>query len=305
MTRFAKMSLSVVATVAIVATSLVLAQQSSTKEVQPTPALWHYDATNNRHWDANHGHWHDGLPPAGLGQSQICAITSEPEEAVTLAKTIGATVTGQNFCLGCALKKEFGAGAQCSIFGHKHSLRVIKATANGKELPDMQGWVLHYLQTQKSQDLIHKHHGENLSVTGTIYPAERVLEVTSFKVVAAPGVKAKKNTWHTSLPKALAEAQQRKTLILVNAYAEWCGWCKKLEKDTLSNPEVQARMQEFTLLKIDTDKQPQLARRFGVRGLPTTLILNPKGEVVLSQSGYMPPESYLKLLAKAVKQQVK
>lgn len=28
-----------------------------------TPAPWHYDAANNRHWHPGHGHWHDGQPP--------------------------------------------------------------------------------------------------------------------------------------------------------------------------------------------------------------------------------------------------
>lgn len=29
----------------------------------PTPRPWHYDAANDRHWYAPHGHWHDGPPP--------------------------------------------------------------------------------------------------------------------------------------------------------------------------------------------------------------------------------------------------
>jgi hypothetical protein len=28
-----------------------------------TPADWHYDEANNRHWHPDHGHWHDGPPP--------------------------------------------------------------------------------------------------------------------------------------------------------------------------------------------------------------------------------------------------
>ena len=105
----------------------------------------------------------------------------EHEGEVALGRTIEATVTGSNFCLGCSLKKDLGAGAQCSIYGHKHSLKVTKAVAAGKELPEMNGWVLHYLETDKSQDLINKHHGENLTVTGRIYPNERVLEVASIE----------------------------------------------------------------------------------------------------------------------------
>lgn len=105
--------------------------------------------------------------------------------------------------------------------------------------------------------------------------------------------------WHHSLADAITEAQRRNTLILVDAYADWCIWCKKLDEDTLSNPRVHAQMKEFTLLKVNTDEQVDLARRFGVTGLPTTVILNAEGEVVLSQSGYLPPESYLELLAEA------
>lgn len=31
-----------------------------------TPEPYEYDAVNNRHWHAGHGHWHDGPPPIGL-----------------------------------------------------------------------------------------------------------------------------------------------------------------------------------------------------------------------------------------------
>ena len=29
-----------------------------------TPRPWEYDLVLNRHWDPEHGHWHDGPPPA-------------------------------------------------------------------------------------------------------------------------------------------------------------------------------------------------------------------------------------------------
>jgi thioredoxin-related protein len=239
--------------------------------------------------------------PSGAGSPTKDAHVNEHQGEAALGKAVEATVTGSNFCLGCSLKKELGAGAQCSIYGHTHALRVTKALAGGKELSEMKGWVLHYLATDKSQDLINKHDGENLIVTGKVYPNERVLEVMSYEKAAEPEAKAKEPTWHTSLETALAEAGDRNTLILVDAYAVWCGWCDKLEKDTLSDADVQAKMRGFTLLKIDTDKQPEVARRYGVTGLPTTLILNAKGAVILRQAGYMPPKDYLELLARAQK----
>ena len=94
---------------------------------------------------------------------------------------VAATVAGTNVCVGCSLKKEKGAGAQCKVYGHKHSLKVSKATdEDGNELSDMTGWLLFYLETDKSTELINGHHKEELVIEGTIYPDERVLEVISF-----------------------------------------------------------------------------------------------------------------------------
>ena len=98
---------------------------------------------------------------------------------LTSAEPIEVTVTGKNICLGCTLKKEKGAKAQCSVYGHKHVLKVTKAVAGGQEMPAMRGWVLHYLETKASEDLIHKHHGATLTVSGKVYTAERVFEVKS------------------------------------------------------------------------------------------------------------------------------
>ncbi|MFQ6096807.1 MAG: hypothetical protein ACE5O2_03710 [Armatimonadota bacterium] len=103
----------------------------------------------------------------------------------TTPGVISATVEGENFCVGCSLKKEKGAPAQCSVYGHRHALRVTKATgADGKEIKKLKGWVLHYLENDKSKDLIKGHHGEKLSIKGRIYPTERVLSVQSFKPAA-------------------------------------------------------------------------------------------------------------------------
>ena len=119
----------------------------------------------------------------------VCCVTTVAYAEEGSAKTDGsaaapgvihASVEGSNFCLGCALKKQKGAAAQCSVYGHRHSLRVARATGkDGKELADLKGWVLHYLENEKSQELINEHHGESVKLSGIIYPLERVLEVSS------------------------------------------------------------------------------------------------------------------------------
>ncbi len=100
-----------------------------------------------------------------------------PKKSPAEAKAIAATVVGENVCLGCSLKKEKGAAAQCSKYGHRHALKVIAASAAGKELPEMKGWILHYLETDNGQPMIKEHHGETLTLKGKVYVEERVLEV--------------------------------------------------------------------------------------------------------------------------------
>ena len=71
--------------------------------------------------------------------------------------------------------------------------------------------------------------------------------------------------WLDSLPESLEAAREADTLVLAYAHAEWCGFCRQLEAETLSNPEVRERLEDFTLLKIDTDEQGELAQRLAAR----------------------------------------
>jgi len=119
---------------------------------------------------------------AGLALAGFAIAAEHPKhpKAKTAAvenQVIEATITGENVCLGCTLKKEHGAAAQCSIYGHSHGLRVIRATVAGKERPEMKGWLLNYLATDKSQPFIKEHDGETLTLKGKVYPEGRVFEV--------------------------------------------------------------------------------------------------------------------------------
>ncbi|MBI4881926.1 MAG: hypothetical protein HY812_20055 [Planctomycetes bacterium] len=104
----------------------------------------------------------------------------------TTASVADSTVTGENICLGCALQHQKGAAAQCSKYGHRHALKVTSASASGEEHPEMEGWVLHYLDTDNAQSVIKEHHGETLTVKGKVYADERVLEVSKVEVSTQP-----------------------------------------------------------------------------------------------------------------------
>ena len=92
---------------------------------------------------------------AGPVAAAQCCDKPKAAKAECPSGAIGATLEGANFCVGCSLKKSSGAGAQCSVVGCKHAFKVTKAVGeDGKELTCVKGWVLHYLETEKSKELI-------------------------------------------------------------------------------------------------------------------------------------------------------
>lgn len=103
------------------------------------------------------------------------------QEQAVVEKREGASivVTGENVCLGCLLKKEQGAAAQCSVYGHTHALRVERATVDGKAAPELKGKVLHYLPNANSEQYIKENHGERLALTGKVYADAQVIEVNA------------------------------------------------------------------------------------------------------------------------------
>lgn len=81
--------------------------------------------------------------------------------------------------------------------------------------------------------------------------------------------------------------------VLVDFYATWCGPCK-MQEPILD--EVKNRLgEQVAIIKIDVDKNQQIAGQFQVRSVPTLIIFK-KGEIRWRQSGVFPANELERLL---------
>jgi thiol:disulfide interchange protein len=103
-------------------------------------------------------------------------------------------------------------------------------------------------------------------------------------------------TWENDMPTALERARSEGKPVLINFYADWCVWCKRLESTTFRDAKVATVLQNRVVpLSLDVDGGGKaLSAEYRVHELPTILILDAGGQEIGRIPGYMPPESFLK-----------
>ncbi len=100
-----------------------------------------------------------------------------------------------------------------------------------------------------------------------------------------------------SYDEGLALAKQEGKKVFIHFYADWCAYCKKMEKETLTNLAViDSLNNDFIPVLVNSDKDRDLARDFYIRGLPSTWFVSETGEKISSLPGYITAEMLLNAL---------
>ena len=122
---------------------------------------------------------------------------------------------------------------------------------------------------------------------------------------AVSHVEFKKVKSEAELQQALAE--NNKSLVMLDLYADWCVACKEFEKETFSDPSVQKAFGDMLLLQVDMTKNSEenraLMKKYKVLGLPTILFFNRDGKEIEGSrvNGFMPPVEFLQWIEKISK----
>lgn len=103
--------------------------------------------------------------------------------------------------------------------------------------------------------------------------------------------------WETDFEAGMARAQTTLRPAFVVFDAPWCSFCVRYRRQSLADPTVRRLLTEgFVAIRVDFDAHPDLAQRFGVRGLPYSLVLESDGRVRHAFAGLLAPVDLATLL---------
>lgn len=100
--------------------------------------------------------------------------------------------------------------------------------------------------------------------------------------------------WGNDLNQAMEEAKKSNKTIFIDFYADWCSYCREMDEEAFTDPQVVEKLtQNYVLLKVDVDENPDLSSKYTAYSLPTMIVIDSNGQEIKRIIGYQTPEQLL------------
>lgn len=120
--------------------------------------------------------------------------------------------------------------------------------------------------------------------------------------VASQSKSESKIQWHESMSEALPQGAPYDKPVMLRFYANWCMPCRVMDARVWPDDKVEAFVNENYIpieLNIDKPDAASLARKYGVRGVPTIITLDKNGKET-GRANFMTTAQTLKLLERGL-----
>lgn len=95
-------------------------------------------------------------------------------------------------------------------------------------------------------------------------------------------------------------AREEDKSMVVYFFSRYCTYCEAMERDVLADKDIGTILnRDMIYLKIDVDGNEAIARRNGVWGYPTTILMENTGKPIVKIPGYIPKKDFKAILAYA------
>jgi len=106
--------------------------------------------------------------------------------------------------------------------------------------------------------------------------------------------------WEKKFDEAVKKARHAGKPLMVDFWAEWCDWCRRLERTTYADPAVVRRAQGFVAVKVNIEgsrRELEVSAKYRVgERLPVVLFLSPEGRPLFRLDGYQGPGQFPRTL---------
>ena len=117
------------------------------------------------------------------------------------------------------------------------------------------------------------------------------------QITSPPAKRDSGVAWSQSYEVGTKVAAMEKSPVLLFFTASWCRWCQKLDREVLVEPKVVSELRKFICVKLDVDKNHDVAMAYGVVSMPRIIVINTQGEIIGDWLGYHDADEFLQLLA--------
>lgn len=103
--------------------------------------------------------------------------------------------------------------------------------------------------------------------------------------------------WHHTAQTAFQISEQSRRPVLIYVSSEQCTYCRKMENETWSAPEISSLVQAgYVPLSLKAESDTELIAALNVKAYPTTIVVSPERKVIAGVAGYVPVTGVVELL---------